>query len=410
MRVNQDGAPDMRIAYLINQYPTISHTFIRNEISALERQGFTVIRFSVRGWDCELRDQVDLEERSKTTYLLKNGALGPVLALAKSFLFSPLRTIKALVRTIKLSIGSDRQLAYHLMYLGQACMLRDRMQQQQTTHVHAHFGTNAAEVAMLTTELGSGTFSFTVHGSEEFDKPYQLKLHDKIKAASFVAGVSSFGRSQLYRFADKSDWAKIHVVHCGLGDDYLNAEYIAFSDKPRLVCVGRLCEQKGHIILVRACAMLKARGLDFEVLLIGDGEMRADVEHEIAQADLQNEVKILGWRTPEEIREILSDSKGLVLSSFAEGLPVVIMEAMSLGRPVISTFMAGIPELVRDEIEGFLVFAGSELHLADAMERLITMNQDAFEDMGGRARERVGVRHRADTEAKKLADLFQQRT
>ena len=157
---------------------------------------------------------------------------------------------------------------------------------------------------------------------------------------------------------------------------------------------------------MRACAILKARGLSFEVLLVGDGDMRAEVEHEIALAGLEHDVKILGSRSSEAIREILSDSKGLVLPSFAEGLPVVIMEAMSLGRPVISTYVGGIPELVRDGVDGFLVFAGSDIHLADAMERLLKLGQSEFQAMGAHARERVGVRHRADTEAKKLGDLF----
>ena len=403
------GSILMRIAYLINQYPTISHTFIRNEIAALERQGFDVLRFAVRGWDSELRDPKDVEERSKTTYLLQDGSRGPILALAKSFVTSPVQTSRALLRAIKMSIGSDRSLVYHLIYLGEACMVRDTMRAYGTDHVHAHFGTNAAEVAMLAKELGDVSFSFTVHGPEEFDKPIQLKLSAKIKAASFVAGVSSFGRSQLYRFSDNIDWPKIHVVHCGLGDDYLNAEYIEFSDKPKLVCVGRLCEQKGQTILIRACAMLKARGLNFEVLLVGDGEMRADLEQEIANADLAQEVKILGWRSPEAIREILSDSKGLVLPSFAEGLPVVIMEAMSLGRPVISTYVAGIPELVRDGVDGFLIYAGSETHLADAMANLLKLDITEFKKIGTSARERVGVRHRAETEAQKLSELFLQR-
>lgn len=406
MNVKGPGSHSMQIAYLINQYPQISHTFIRNEIAALEKDGFNVLRLAVRGWDSELQNPEDIQERTKTTYLLEKGWRGAMMALAKSFLNSPFKTSKALRCAIQMSRGGERSLSYHLIYLGEACIVRDNMRQSGVRHVHAHFGTNAAEVAMLVKELGGVSFSFTVHGPEEFDKPLQLKLREKIKSASFVVGISSFGRSQLYRFADKLDWQKIHIVHCGLGDDYLHAPHIAYSNSPRLVCVGRLCEQKGQIILIRACAILKARGLDFEVLLVGDGEMRGEVEQEIVQAKLENEVKITGWRSPEAIREILSDSKGLVLPSFAEGLPVVIMEAMALGRPVISTYVAGIPELVRDEIDGYLVFAGSELHLADAMERLLKLDQDKFREMGASARERVSVRHSADIEAQKLGGLF----
>ena len=398
----------MHIAYLINQYPQISHTFIRNEIAALERDGFAVTRIAIRGWDSELKDPADVNERTKTTYLLEKGTGKPAVALAKSFLNSPIKTFRAFCRALSMSVGSERSWLYHVMYLGEACMVSKIIRQRGIKHLHAHFGTNAAEVAMLAHELGGGSFSFTVHGPEEFDKPKQLKLKEKIKAASFVVGVSSFGRSQLYRFSDGVDWAKIHVVHCGLGDDYLNAQYVGFSDTPRLVCVGRLCEQKGQVVLVRACARLKERGLNFEVLLVGDGEMRGDVEEEIVNSHLRNEVKITGWRSSEEIRDMLTDSKGLVLPSFAEGLPVVIMESMSLGRPVISTYVAGIPELVRNGIDGFLVFAGSEVHLADAMERLLTMDQSKFQAMGMSARERVRVRHCANDEAMKLGKLFRE--
>ena len=396
----------MQIAYLINQYPQISHTFIRNEIAGLERAGFSVSRIAIRGWDTGLKDTADVNERTKTTYLLEKGMHEPLVALWKSFLQSPFKTLRALKCAITMSADSERSLLYHIIYLGEACIVRNLLALNDIRHVHAHFGTNAAEVAMLTKELGDSSFSFTVHGPEEFDRPQQLKLKKKINAASFVVGVSSFGRSQLYRHSDRIDWPKIHVVHCGLGEDFLKAPYIRYSDTPRLVCVGRLCEQKGQIILVRACALLKKRGVNFEVILVGDGEMRHDVEQEISVAKLQHEVKIMGWCSSEEIRDILTDSKGLVLPSFAEGLPVVIMEAMSLGRPVISTYIAGIPELVRDGIEGLLVYAGSEVHLANAMERLLTMNQNKFEEMGANARERVQTRHCADKEALKLAELF----
>lgn len=396
----------MQIAYLINQYPQISHTFIRNEIAGLERAGFSVSRIAIRGWDTDLKDPADVNERTKTTYLLEKGMHEPLVALWKSFLKTPLKTLRALKCAMTMSADSERSPLYHIIYLGEACIVRDILRRNDISHVHAHFGTNAAEVAMLTKELGDISFSFTVHGPEEFDRSQQLKLKEKVNAASFVVGVSSFGRSQLYRLSDGIDWPKIHVVHCGLGDDFLKAPYVPYSDTPRLVCVGRLCEQKGQIILVRACALLKKRGLNFEVLLVGDGEMRHDVEHEISVAKLHREVKIMGWRSSEEIRDLLTDSKGLVLPSFAEGLPVVIMEAMSLGRPVISTYIAGIPELVRDGTEGLLVYAGSEVDLANAMELLLTMNQNKFQEMGASARERVQTRHCADKEALKLAELF----
>lgn len=407
MSDHSPGPDRHRIAYLINQYPKISHTFIRNEIAALEQNGFDVLRIAIRGWDAELLDPADVAEQAATAYVLRTGLRESVKAALKTLLSSPIRTLKALWRTVRLSIGSDRSLPYHLTYLAEACLVRQWTERHGSRHVHAHFGTNAAEVAMLVNELGGPLFSFTVHGPEEFDKPYQIKLREKIRAASFVVGVSSFGRSQLYRYAEADDWQKIHVVHCGLGDDYLGAGAAGFTDAPTLVCVGRLCEQKGQLVLVRACGILAARGVDFRVVLVGDGEMRAEVEREIGRdGRLGKRVTISGWRSSDAIRAMLTSSRGLVLPSLAEGLPVVIMEAMSLGRPVISTYIAGIPELVRDGSEGFLVFASSETDLADAMEKLLTLEAPQFDAMAARARVRVVERHTAITEAAKLGRLF----
>ncbi len=397
----------MHIAYLINQYPKISHTFIRNEILALQGRGVRVDRIALRGWDAEVTDPVDAAERDRTVYLLAGGSLGLAVALLRSFLGRPVKTLGALAAALRLSRRSDRSPVHHLAYLAEACLLREVTAASGASHVHAHFGTNAAEVAMLARQLGGPPYSFTVHGPEEFDKADQLKLREKVRGAAFVAAVSSFGRSQLYRHTDLADWSKIQVVHCGLGPEYLEADALAPAERPRLVCVGRLCEQKGQLILVEACAILASRNIAFDLLMIGDGEMRPDLEQAIAAAGLDDRIRITGWYGAEQIRDSYREAKGLVLPSFAEGLPVVIMEALALGRPVVSTYVAGIPELVRDGQEGFLVFAGSAGDLADAIERLLTLEPTAFGRMAQSGRERVAQRHSADREAEKLLRCFE---
>ena len=400
------GVSPPSVAYLINQYPKISHTFIRNEIRALEDAGFEVLRIAIRGWDAELLDPVDISEQLATIYVLKGGLHKLAAAMLRSLLKRPLKTVGALRQAIRLSHGSDRSLPYHLMYLAEACLVRELAELHSIGHIHAHFGSNAAEVAMLTKHLNGPSFSFTAHGPEEFDKPYQFHLKEKIDAARFVVGISSFGRSQLYRYTDVENWSKLHVVHCGLGNDYLHNKGIRTAKSNHLICVGRLCEQKGQIVLVRACKILADRGIDFKVTLIGDGEMRSTIEHEINILDLGDNVAITGWCGSDDIRKLLLSSKGLVLPSFAEGLPVVIMEAMALGKPVISTYVAGIPELVRDGKEGFLVYAGSDTHLADAMERLLNLDEHRLHELGKSARCRVAQRHTAADEAVKLGRLF----
>jgi glycosyltransferase involved in cell wall biosynthesis len=292
------------------------------------------------------------------------------------------------------------------VYLAQACRLRQWLRESGATHLHAHFGTNPAEVAMLTHALGGPPWSFTVHGPEEFDRPAALHLGEKLRRAAFAVAVSSYGRSQLYRWVEHRHWHKLHVVHCGLDPDFLAAPPLPPPAAPRLVCVGRLCEQKGQLLLVQAAARLMQRGVDFELILAGDGEMRGEVQALIDAFGLAGRVRITGWISGADVREHLLAARALVLASFAEGLPVAIMEAMALRRPVVATLVAGIPELVREGEHGWLVPAGDVEALASAMQACLRLEPDTLAHMGEAARRRVLERHDVDVEAAKLAALF----
>jgi glycosyltransferase involved in cell wall biosynthesis len=395
----------MRVAYLINQYPKVSHSFIRREILALERQGMPVMRIAIRGWDEPLVDDQDASERQQTRYVLKGGALPLMMAVIRLLLTRPVRLFRALGLELKMARHSERPWPVHLVYLAEACRILLWLEREKVTHLHAHFGTNPAEVAMLVGLLGGPRWSFTVHGPEEFDKPHQIALAEKIRRADFTVAISSFGRSQLYRLVPASCWPNIQVVRCGL-------ERAFFEDVPdrampsrRLVCVGRICEQKGQLLLLEAARALAAKGVDFELVLAGDGEMRAEAERLIADHQLGARVRITGWITGDQVRDELLASRALVLPSFAEGLPVVIMEAMALRRPVISTFVAGIPELVVSGEHGWLVPAGDLDALVGAMEQCLAAPAHEIARMGQAARTRVEAFHDIDTEARKLAEL-----
>ena len=164
------------IAYLINQYPKVSHTFIRREVLALERQGLEVHRWASRGWDADCPDPADQAEQQRTRYLLAGGAMAMALALLRVAAFKPRRFADAANLAWQCSKGADRPLWIHLAYLAQACIALQWAKEARVSHVHAHFGTNPAEVAMLLAELGGPPFSFTAHGPEEFDKPEALHL------------------------------------------------------------------------------------------------------------------------------------------------------------------------------------------------------------------------------------------
>jgi colanic acid/amylovoran biosynthesis glycosyltransferase len=310
---------------------------------------------------------------------------------------------------------AERPFPIHLIYVAEACCIVQWLEQAGIAHLHAHFGTNSAEVATMVQTLGESRgksrgglrFSFTVHGPEEFDKAQSIGLAEKIRQSAFVVAISSYGRSQLYRQVAYPYWPKVHVVHCGLEPAFYADAVSPPPAARRLVCVGRLCEQKGQLLLVEATHRLKGRGVDFELVLAGDGEMRSEIEALIAHYRLQARVRILGWISGDQVRDEMLAARALVLPSFAEGLPVVIMEAMALGRPVISTLIAGIPELVRSGEHGWLVPAGDVSALADAMQACLDAAPEALAQMGAKAREQALTRHDIDTEAAKLAGLFE---
>jgi glycosyltransferase involved in cell wall biosynthesis len=254
--------------------------------------------------------------------------------------------------------------------------------------------------------MGGPPYSFTVHGPEEFDKVKALALVEKVERAAFVVTVSSFGKSQLYRWCEQGQWSKIHVVHCGVDDGFLAGPAIAIPAQPRLVCVGRLCEQKGQFLLLDAVGQLVASGLRFKLVLVGDGPIRAEIEALIARLGLQEHVEITGWASNNDVRQHILASRAMVLPSFAEGLPVVIMEALALGRPVISTYVAGIPELVEPGVCGWLVPPGSVEALTQAMRAALQLPVEKLEQMGFAGAGRVAQQHDATVEANKLAALF----
>lgn len=397
----------MRIAYFINQYPKVSHTFIRREILALEELGLTVQRIALRGWDGTLADAADLREHEQTRYVLQAGVFNILLNIIKAMVLTPCRFFSAFRLALKMGRHADRPLPYHLIYLAEACRIVPWMKAFGASHVHAHFGSNSAEVVMLAHVLGGPSFSFTTHGPEEFDKPVFLGLPEKIRRAAFVIAISSYGKSQLLRWANQNDWPKIKVVHCGLEKSFYQIAPQPVTANSRLVCVGRLCEQKGQLLLLEAASLLVKKGIHFELVLAGDGEMRAEIEHAIAAYGLKSKVRITGWISSEQVRNEILAASALVLPSFAEGLPVVIMEAMALRRPVISTYVAGIPELVMPGINGWLVAAGSAEELAEAMADLLSRSAEQLAAMGDAAYARVIKRHDIHTEARKLAALFQ---
>jgi len=363
-----------KVAYLVNQYPKVSHTFIRREILALEAKGLKVSRFSVRGWENELPDPVDEQERQKTRYLLQEGMMGLLSAGISVFLQRPKVFLKTLWLTLRISMRADRPLPFHLVYLLEACKALQWLEQEKIEHVHAHFGANSTTVAMLIRLLGGPTYSFTVHGPEEFDKPEFIHLGLKVQHAAFVVAITSYCRSQIFRWISYSHWYKVKIVHCGIDENFYSNAPDTVVTEPRLVCVGRLCEQKGQLILLEAAQRLQQKGIPFQLILAGDGEMRPEIERQIDQRNLRQQVQITGW--------------------------------ISSMQVVISTYIAGIPELVEHGVNGYLCPSGDVEKLAELMETCLLATPDALARMGQQAQLAVLQQHNMATEADKLASLF----
>jgi colanic acid/amylovoran biosynthesis glycosyltransferase len=396
----------LKIAYVVNTYPQPSHSFIRREIIALEKLGFEIHRFAMRHNRGQLVDPADIAEHDRTEHILSVGKVKLICSSLAMIVKAP-RLSLAAWRLAKVGEQrAGRSLVHRFAYFAEACHIVVRCRELGIDHIHVHFGTNAATVAMMARALGGPPFSFTVHGPEEFDAPTAIGLPEKIKSAAFVVGVSSFGRSQLYRWTEFSDWPKVKVVHCGI-EPTLFGGPASFPEKGlRLVAIGRFVEQKGQMLLIEALAKALPDYPDIHLALVGDGEMRPQIEAAIDRLGLRKHVTITGWVDEARIRAELVKAHVLVMPSFAEGLPMVIMEANAAWRPVVATYIAGIPELVQPGVTGWLVPAGDSAALASAILSVAETPREQLAAMGAAARERTLARHDVNVEARKLATQF----
>jgi len=399
---------DLKLAYVLNTYPQRSHSFIRRELQALERRGISVLRLAMRRADMRLVDPLDQDELARTEHVLDRGAFGLIGASLRQVARRPGAWLAALRLAVAVGRRSDSGVVRHLIYFAEACHVAARARREDIQHLHAHFGTNAATVAMLASTLSGIPYSFTVHGPEEFDSPQAFGLDEKMRRAAFIVAISQFGRSQLCRWVAPEVWPRIHVVHCGIEPAAFAAPRPMpdIDAAPRLVCIGRFVEQKGHLTLIAAMAQVCRLVPGAHLTLLGDGEMRPLIESAIRENGLTQAVTITGWVGEDRIRAELAAAHALVVPSFAEGLPMVVMEAMAAARPVIATYIAGTPELVQPGVTGWLIPAGDATALAEAILALGASGRETLQEMGLAGRERVLARHDTDREAAKLAALF----
>ncbi|MCC5963336.1 MAG: glycosyltransferase [Rhodobacteraceae bacterium] len=393
----------MQLGYLMNTYPVTSATFIRREIAALEAQGAQIRRFAVRPWSEELVDPADKDEAARCTYLLAPGAARLVAGFLREGLRNPRGVGRAIGAVWTLWRNAGRgALVRHIAYLLEAVELK--AQAQGLAHIHAHFSTNTATVALICARLGGPGFSFTAHGPDEFVDPAAASLALKLREARFAVAITHFARTQLALAGGMEVWDKTHVIRCGV-EIGAPPQTLPSPDAP-FVCVGRLCPQKAQTLLVEAMADLRQTHPQARLTLIGDGETRPRIEAAIARHGLDEAVTLMGWADNAAVRDALANARALVLPSFAEGLPIVLMEAHACARPVITTHIAGIPELV-DAQSGWLVPAGDVPALVQAMRACMNTAPDDLAAMGRAGRDRVAAQHDLAKNATALKALFQ---
>jgi colanic acid/amylovoran biosynthesis glycosyltransferase len=393
----------LKIAYLLNTYPLPSTTFIRREILALEKLGVKIQRYAARRWEGGLVDEQDLLEEKRTHYLLTGNLKGLLSAFALSTLQNP-KGMQDAARICYKLWRSGGGVARHLAYLLEACYFMRAAKREGITHVHAHFATNAAAVCLLSKLLGGPSYSFTVHGPDEFVDSTNLSYPLKVEHAKFVAAISYYCRSQIALAAKLTDLSKIVIVRCGLDlEDFpLQASEPLSSN---LVCVGRLCPQKGQVFFPELVARLRPEFPELRLTLVGDGEDREKIQTQIAALNVADMITLVGWQSNTEVRSHIRAGRALLLPSYAEGLPVVIMEALALGRPVISTYIAGIPELVTPDC-GWLVPAGSIDDLERVVRELLNTKETTCLQKGVNGRKRVEQFHDISVSAQTLAQQF----
>jgi glycosyltransferase involved in cell wall biosynthesis len=361
----------MRIAYLTGQYPRATDTFIQREVAALRNSGVHVQTFSVR--KPPLDENVGPEqraERERTIYLLPPAILGLIATGARLKFGSPLRYLRAFCLAMSVRQPGIKGFFYSLFYFMEAGILADRMRKDKLTHLHNHFGDSSCTVAMLAAELGGFTFSFSLHGPGIFFEPFTWRLDEKLKRALFVSNISHFCRSQAMIFCPPEKWDRLHIIHCGVDPDlFKRVEHTGRGT--RLLTVGRMASVKGMPVLLDAIKQLQANHPDLKLTVVGDGPERKAFEQRAKDLGIADRVDFVGYQSQAEVRERLNETDLFVLPSFAEGVPVVLMEAMAAGVPVATTRIAGVAELVDDGTSGRLVPPGDGQALAQAIDELL---------------------------------------
>ncbi len=415
---DQPAATRTRIAYLLSRYPAVSHTFFLHEVTGLRARGLDIETASINPPDRPLSALPEIEAaEARETFYVKSSKWGRTLScLLDVMLTRPDVLFRGLAHVLGMPGLRLKQRSFWLLYLAEALLVGHWMRVRRLTHLHIHFGGPVATVGMLTAAAWQIPYSLTIHGPEELLNIDANHLREKVKAAQFVFCISDFCRSQLYSLTPPSDWNKLEVVRLGVDPLVLTppSRVTATGVKHRqqelrLVCTGRMVPEKGHQILLEAVVLLRERGFQLQVVLVGGGPELARLQAYVIENDLADSVSFTSALSHPQTLAHLRRADLFALASFAEGIPVALMEAMSLGLPCVSTTIAGIPELIRSGVDGLLVAPGNVQALAAALESLIA-DPALRKSLGASARQRIINQYNLPLNQELLAHSFRIRT
>lgn len=389
------------LAYLLSQYPAVNHVFMLREIRSLRQLGLQIHTASIRRPDRDLRlmTEAEREEAQSTYYVTSAGPFQLAAAQFHTLLTRPVSYFRGLA--CALASGPRG-----IFYFAEALAVARWMTRRRITHLHTHYASTVALIAARTFPI---TLSATYHGPVEFQDPANFRLAEKVRASLFTCAISQFGLAQLMYHCGYSEWPKLELTY--LGVDLSEFPPRPFRPNPapfEIVCAGRLASVKGQHVLIAALESLIRDGRNIRVHFAGDGPDRAELERDAATRGLSAHVCFAGNMNQDQLRALYRTSDVMVLPSFAEGLPVVLMEAMAMEIPCIATWVAGVPELIRDEMTGLLVPAGDAAALARAIARLQS-DPDLRQQLGQHARRRIEEAFDVHHNTARLAALFRRR-
>jgi glycosyltransferase involved in cell wall biosynthesis len=395
----------MRIGYFTNTYPRATDTFIQREVAGLRERGFDVRTFSVRktGEDHDVGPEVLVEKKS-TCYLLPAHPVGLIADNVAAFLSAPARYLETLFLAWKTARPGWRGRSYQLIYFQEAVLLARRLRQQGIGHLHNHLGDASGTVTLLASRLTGIGYSMTIHGPHIFFDPTHWALREKVKHSHFVACISHYCASQMMLFCEQADWDRLKIVHCGVD----TARFHPVEARPhasKLLYVGRLAAEKGLPVLFESLKRLGKQGYDYELTLVGDGSERSALEALASRLGIADRVVFAGFASQDGVRECLLQSDVFVLPSFAEGVPVSLMEAMACGIPVIGTYVGGVVELVESGATGLLVPPADPVALRNAIAGYFD-DRNLREKVSRQGRDKVLAEFNLAHEVDKLAGLF----